>query len=164
MWDRQDGRMKTQNYQFDGVNGLLAALVVLFVIMFVPTIIFAIKGDALGVAISLTVISMLFLGCLVMGAFALGARHNKKAMQDGAEIALAAQEFNDKWDASKFKTAGSLLTEGARLGKSIREPDHIALPMPSQGAFDWLPDVAMLEHGDDGDLGDVIDSTVRHNE
>ena len=159
MWDRQDGRMKGQNWQFDGVNGILAALALLLILMFAPTIIFAIRGDAVGVAISLTVISMLFLGCLVMGAFALGARHNKKAMQDGAQIALAAQEFNDRWDASKFKTAGSLLQEGARIGKAIREPDITPLPMPSQGSLEWLPDVAVLEHGDDGDFVDVIDST-----
>ena len=159
MWDRQDGRMNRQNWQLDGVNGVLIALGLFLVLMFAPTIIFAIKGDAVGVAISITVISMLFLGCLVMGAFALGARHNKKAMQDGANIALAAQEFNDKWDASKFKTAGSLLQEGARIGKQIREPDITTLPMPSQGSLHWLPDVAMLDHEDDGDWPDTIDST-----
>ena len=154
MWDRQDGRMKGKNWSFDGVNGLLAALGLLLALMFAPTIIFAIKGDTVGVAISLTVIVMLGLGCLVMGSFALGAQSNKKAMQDGANIALAAQEFNDKWDASKFKTAGTLLQEGARIGKSIRESDIAALPMPSQGGLGWLPDVNVLEHGDGEDWQD----------
>jgi len=145
--------------QFDGLNGLLAALALLLVLMFAPTIIFAIKGDSVGVAISLTVIGMLFLGLLVMGSVAIGATYTRRTMQDGANIALQAQDLNDRWDVQKFGSATKLLVEGARIAKSIRDPEMAPLPMPSQGDLGWMPDVAVLQRGDDGDWVDGDDLT-----
>jgi len=149
--------MKLTKGQFDGLNALLAALGLLLVLMFAPTIIFAIKGDTVGVAISLTVIAMLFLGLLVMGSVAVGTTYTRRTMQDGANIALQAQDLNDRWDVQKFSSATKLLVEGARAARSIREPDMAPLPMPSQGDLGWMPDVAVLEPGDDGDWVDGDD-------
>ena len=146
--------MKLTKGQFDGLNALLAALGLLLVLMFAPTIIFAIKGDTVGVAISLTVIAMLFLGLLVMGSVAVGATYTRRTMQDGANIALQAQDLNDRWDVQKFSSATKLLVEGARAARSIREPEMAPLPMPSQGDLGWMPDVAVLPTGDDGDWVD----------
>lgn len=136
--------MSNKPVQLDGLGALLAALCVLIVLMFAPAVIFAIKGDRVGFAISVTVIAMLFLGLLVMGAVAVGASYTKSTMKEGAQIALASQDFNDRWDVQKFKSATTLMVEGARIAKSLQQPDIPALPMPSQG-LDWLPRVSLLE-------------------
>ena len=136
--------MKNQHYQLDGLQALLAALGGLLLLMFAPAIFFAIKGDRVGFAISLTVIAMLFLGLLVMGAVAIGAAYTRSTMRDGANIALQAQDFNDRWDVSKMNNTTKLFIEGARAGRSLQQPEFPPFPLPSQG-MDWLPPVTMFQ-------------------
>jgi len=137
--------------QLDGLSGLLFALIAGIVLMLAPAVFFAVKGDPVGFAVSVAVIAMIFLGLLVMGAVAVGAAYTRSTMRDGAGIALQAQDFNDRWDTAKMGHMSKIFTEGARTAKSIREPDIPALPMPSQGGLEWMPPIAMLEGGDNGD-------------
>jgi len=138
-------------FQIDGFGAIVALIGFIMLLLFGPSVFFAIKGDKLGFAISVTVLIMLFLAGVVMAAVAIGAEYSRRTMRDGANIALAAQDFNDRWDTAKFQGATKLLIEGARAAKSLREPEIPSLPMPSQGNLDWLPPVSMLDRGDDQD-------------
>ncbi len=71
-------------------------------------------------------------------------------MMDGARMAMASQDFNDRWDVAKMNNMTKLFTEGARAAKSLRPPqqDITALPLPSQG-MDWLPSVTMFQDDED---------------
>jgi hypothetical protein len=136
--------MEEKHWQFDGLGALLAALGGILLLMFAPVIFFAIKGDKIGVAISITMIAMLLLGLLVMCAVAVGAAYTRSTMRDGAGIALSAQDFNDRWDAAKMNNTTKLFIEGARAGRSLQQPEISPLPMPSQG-LDWLPSVTVFQ-------------------
>lgn len=139
--------MRTTTKGFDGLQALVMGIGFIILLMFAPTVYFAIKGDQTGFAVSIAVLAMLFLGFMVMGAVALGAEYTRRTMRDGAELALAAQESDDRRDAQEFGIAARLFTAGARTAQGLRAPDHMPLPLPSQG-LDWLPPVEMLDSGD----------------
>ena len=63
-------RREGNQFEFDGLGALLAALVVAGLVMCAPLAFFAIRGDRVGFAVSVAVLAMLFLGLLVMGAVA----------------------------------------------------------------------------------------------
>ncbi len=139
--------MRIDQNTVDGLKALVGTMAVVLVLLFLPTIIFAIKKDPVGVAISLTIIGMLFLGIVVMGAMLAGAAWTRKNMMDGARMAMASQDFNDRWDVAKMNNMTKLFTEGARAAGRLKPPapeETLALPLPSQG-MDWLPSVTMFQ-------------------
>ena len=140
--------MNGNKLQLDGLQAIVAVLGLLLVLMFAPTLFFAIKGDQLGFFISLTVIAMLFLGLMIMGAVAMGAEYTRRTMRDGASIALQSQDFNDRWDIKKMDISSKLFIEGARAGRSLQQgAQSPPLPLPSQG-LEWLPPVEVLNEPD----------------
>ena len=138
--------MKVDRNAVDGLKALVGTMAVAVVILFLPTIVFAIKGNQVGVAVSLTIIGMLLLGIVVMGAVLAGSAWTRKNMMDGAKIAMASQDFNDRWDTAKMNNMTKMFTEGARAAGRLKPPqqDIAALPLPSQG-MEWLPSVTMFE-------------------
>ena len=140
--------MNITQYQVDGLKAIIVSMAAILLLLFVPVLIFAIKGNDKAVAVCLTVIAMLFLGIVVMGAVAAGATWTRNTMRDGANIALAAQESDDRRDIKQMDTLGKLMIEGGRIAQRMRPgSEPTALPLPSQ-ALDWLPEVSLLEEGD----------------
>ena len=92
---------------------------------------------ALGVAGVLVLIGLALLaGVLIGGAW------TRRTMQDGAAIALRAQQVNDEWDAKKTAAFAGLMREGANIGRQA--PGSLpALPtLPGQGDYLNLPPLA----------------------
>ena len=138
-----------KHYHIDNLGAVLGGLGVFLLIVFSPSLFFAIKGDQLGFAISITIIAVLFLGVLLIAAFAIGMAYTRSTMRDGAGIALQAQDFNDRWDVAKMGHQTKIFTEGARAARSLQVPTEPLMPLPSQDPS-WMPEVALLQDVGDG--------------
>jgi hypothetical protein len=111
-----------------------------FVLVFLPTLIFLATDRDVAAAITGTLTLGTILAFTHVLAFTAGAWYTRSAMQMGADVALRAQETNDRWDERKTVAFGRLMQEGARIGRMAGggQEDVIPLPLPSQG-MDWLP-------------------------
>lgn len=129
----------------DKIGKTLAVLGVAFVLALAPTLIFMATDRDVAAAVTGTLTIGTILAASHVLAFAAGAWYTKGAMQVGADVALRAQETNDRWDERKTVAFGRLMQEGARIGRQAAgsQPDAMPLPLPSQG-LDWLPPVAAL--------------------
>ena len=92
---------------------------------------------ALGVGGALAVVGLALLVGVVIGGY-----WTRRAMADGAQIALKAQAVNDTWDARKTAAFAGLMREGASIGRQA--PGNLpALPtLPGQGDYLSLPPLA----------------------
>jgi hypothetical protein len=127
------------------VKGILIGLGAFFLVVFVPTLVFLVLGQDVAAAVTGTVTVGVLLAISHVGAFAAGMWYTRAAMHMGAEIAIRAQETNDRWDERKTKVFGDLVREGARIGRAgAPQADVLPLPLPSQDVS-WLP--APIEFG-----------------
>jgi len=142
--------MEKAKQNMESVRQLLAILGVLFLLLFAPTLIFLSKGNQVAAAVTGTMTLGIILAVTHVSAFAVGAWYTKGAMTMGADVALRAQETNDRWDERKTVAFGQLMREGARIGRQVAggQPNVMPLPLPSQG-LDWLPPVSALDTGED---------------
>jgi hypothetical protein len=67
---------------------------------------------ALGVGGALVIVGLALLVGVVIGGY-----WTRRAMADGAQIALKAQAVNDTWDAKKTAAFAGLMREGAAIGR-----------------------------------------------
>ena len=77
---------------------ILVGLGVLFLCLFLPTIIFLAKGNQVAAAVTGTLTVGTLFAISHTGAFAAGTLYSRAAMREGADIALRSQETNDRWD------------------------------------------------------------------
>jgi hypothetical protein len=118
---------------------VLIGLGVFFLVVFVPTLIFLALDHDVAAAVTGTITVGVLLAITHVSAFATGMWYTRAAMHMGADIAIRAQETNDRWDERKTKVFGDLVREGARLGRaSTLSAEVLPLPLPSQDVS-WLP-------------------------
>jgi len=121
------------------IKVILIGLGVFFLVVFVPTLVFLALDQDVAAAVTGTMTVGVLLAITHVAAFAAGTWYTRTAMHMGADIALRAQETNDRWDERKTKVFGDLVREGARLGRtSASSPEVLPLPLPSQDVS-WLP-------------------------
>jgi hypothetical protein len=83
---------------------------------------------------------LVVIGLALLAGVVIGGLWTRRAMADGAAIALKAQEVNDTWDAKKTAAFAGLMREGASIGRQA--PGALpALPM-GQGEVFSLPPLA----------------------
>ena len=88
---------------------------------------------ALGVGGALVVVGLALLAGVLVGGY-----WTRRAMADGAQIALKAQAVNDTWDAKKTAAFAGLMREGAAIGRQA--PGNLpALPALPGQADAYLP-------------------------
>ena len=137
--------MELSKLKLDIFQKTLITLGLAFLALFGPTLFFLITGDQVAATFTGTLTGGLLLAFTHVLAFAVGAYYSRDTMERGADVALRAQETNDRWDERKSATMGKLIVEGARIGARTTGPaDTPPLPLPSQG-LDWLPPVAILD-------------------
>ena len=137
--------MELSKLKLDIFQKTLIAIGLAFLGLFGPTLFFLIIGDQVAATFTGTLTGGLLLAFTHALALTVGAHYSRHTMEKGADIALRAQETNDRWDERKSATMGKLIVEGARLGaRNIGPADTPPLPLPSQG-LDWLPPVAILD-------------------
>ncbi|MBN1137702.1 MAG: hypothetical protein JXM73_14035 [Anaerolineae bacterium] len=121
------------------IKVVLIGLGVFFLVVFVPTLIFLAVDQDVAAAVTGTMTVGVLLAITHVAAFAAGTWYTRTAMHMGADIALRAQETNDRWDERKTKVFGDLVREGARIGRaSAPSAEILPLPVPSQD-ISWLP-------------------------
>ncbi len=83
------------------------------------------------------------IGLALLLGVVIGGLWTRRAMADGATIALRVQEANDTWDAKKTAAFASLMREGASIGRQ-----GTALPaLPLPGAIETLTLPPLAEFG-----------------
>jgi hypothetical protein len=92
---------------------------------------------ALGVGGALVIVGLALLVGVLIGGF-----WTRRAMADGAQIALKAQAVNDAWDAKKTAAFAGLMREGAAIGR--QSPGLPALPVLESGET-YLPPLVEFE-------------------
>jgi hypothetical protein len=118
---------------------VLIGLGVFFLVVFVPTLVFLALDHDVAAAVTGTMTVGVLLAITHVSAFAAGMWYTRAAMHMGADIAIRAQETNDRWDERKTKVFGDLVREGARIGRaSTPSAEVLPLPLPSQDVS-WLP-------------------------
>lgn len=142
--------MEVSKHTMDGFQKTLLGLGIVFCAVFLPTLVFIAIGNQVAAAITGTMTVAIIFAITHVAAFAGGAWYTRGTMLMGADVALRAQETNDRWDERKTASFTRIMTEGARIGRSTHPVDAAPLPMPSQGALDWMPPVAVLQDGEDG--------------
>lgn len=121
------------------IKVVLIGLGVFFLVVFVPTLVFLALDQDVAAAVTGTMTVGVLLAITHVSAFAAGMWYTRAAMHMGADIAIRAQETNDRWDERKTKVFGDLVREGARIGRtSASSPEVLPLPLPSQDVS-WLP-------------------------
>jgi hypothetical protein len=121
------------------MKAVLIGLGVFFLVVFVPTLVFLALDQDVAAAVTGTMTAGVLLAFTHVAAFAAGTWYTRAAMHMGADIALRAQETNDRWDERKTKVFGDLVREGARIGRTGGPvADVLPLPLPSQDVS-WLP-------------------------
>ncbi len=84
-----------------------------------------------------------FIGLALLLGVVIGGLWTRRAMADGAQMALRAQAVNDAWDAKKTAAFASLMREGASIGRQ-----GTALPaLPLPGAIETLTLPPLAEFG-----------------
>ena len=142
--------MEVSKQTMDGFHKTLIGLGVVFLAVFLPTLVFLAVGNQVGAAITGTLTACILAAISHVAAFAGGAWYTRGSMERGGDLVLRAQQANDRWDQVKATTSAKLMIEGARIGKSLQQPELSALPFPSQGEMGWMPTVSMLDDGEDG--------------
>ena len=142
--------MEVSKRAMDGFHKTLIGLGVVFGVVFLPTLVFLVIGNQVGAAITGTLTACILAAISHVAAFAGGAWYTRGSMERGGDLVLRAQQANDRWDQVKATTSAKLMIEGARIGKSLHQPEVPHLPFPSQGEMGWMPSVDILESGDDG--------------
>lgn len=118
---------------------ILIGLGVFFLVVFVPTLVFLALDHDVAAAVTGTMTVGVLLAITHVAVFAAGMWYTRAAMHMGADIAIRAQETNDRWDERKTKVFGDLVREGARIGRASAPPAEVlSLPLPSQDVS-WLP-------------------------
>jgi hypothetical protein len=121
---------------------VLIGLGIFFLVVFVPTLVFLALDHDVAAAVTGTMTVGVLLAITHVSAFAAGMWYTRAAMHMGADIAIRAQETNDRWDERKTKVFGDLVREGARIGRASRPSgasvEVLPLPLPSQDVS-WLP-------------------------
>ncbi len=121
------------------IKVVLIGLGVFFLVVFVPTLVFLALDQDVAAAVTGTMTVGVLLAITHVAAFAAGTWYTRTAMHMGADIAIRAQETNDRWDERKTKVFGDLVREGARIGRaSAPAAEILPLPLPSQDVS-WLP-------------------------
>jgi len=124
------------------------------VLLTVTTVVLWATGNQVAAAILGTAAFFVWLSLIVVTAVAVGAWWTRKAMADGANIALQAQTVNDQWDARKTAAFATLAKEMYRAGQAaLPGGQNLALPMPSQRLDEWLPAATSFQQ-------DAIDDAV----
>jgi hypothetical protein len=104
----------------------------------------------------------LLVGLVLLLAFAaiwaLGGWWMREAMKSGAEIALRAQEQDDRWDMVQTRATTDVFKAGVAVAREVRGPGADGTPpLPSQG-FN-LPELPKYAIGapdpDVWDIGDI---------
>ena len=135
--------MELSQLKLDIFQKTLVAIFIAFLLLFGPTIYFLLVGDQVAATFTGTLTAGLVLAFTHTLALTVGAHYSRHTMEKGADIALRAQETNDRWDERKTAAFGKIMIEGARIGRSTQPTDFPPLPLPSQ-AIDWLPPIATL--------------------
>ncbi len=96
-----------------------------------PTVIITILWYALGgVMLAAATISLLII-CVILGAYAMGAWTSASLMDRGADIALRAQESDDRRDGNLLTMVSKIYPQGIRDGRqqaaTIEAPQYRAL-------------------------------------
>jgi len=121
------------------IKVVLIGLGVFFLVVFVPTLVFLALDQDVAAAVTGTMTVGVLLAITHVAAFAAGTWYTRTAMHMGADIAIRAQETNDRWDERKTKVFGDLVREGARIGRAgAPAAEILPLPLPSQDVS-WLP-------------------------
>lgn len=98
------------------------ALTVLMLLIAIAALWLIIGGPALGIALGA------FFGIL---CFVLGSWWSAYLLQNGAQIALTAQESDDRRDERQMGALAQLMREGVKTGRDyakVEQPQYPALP------------------------------------
>jgi len=113
------------------------------------TIGLALLGYETGAAIIGTATFFLWLSLIVVTTAVVVSWWSATLMERGAQIALTAQVSDDKRDIAQIRAVGDL----AKILWHQTQPERLALPLPSQQADKWLPDVTGFDVPDvEGDV------------
>ena len=140
--------MEVSQQKFDILHKILIGLGVIFLTVFLPTLVFLAIGNEVAAAITGTLTVVTIFAITHFAVFAGGAWWARDTMRDGAGLVLQAQDFNDRWDTAKFGHMTRLFNEGVRASRSIQAAETPPLAPPSMATLDWMPSVAVLDEGD----------------
>jgi len=121
------------------VSGPVFCLIGLTAVATLLTIGLALFGHTTAAAIIGTATFFLWLSIVIVTTAVVVSWWSARLMERGAQIALVAQTSDDKRDVAMIG-ALSKLAEWREA-----RPDRLALPLPSQEAERWLPEVTAFD-------------------
>jgi hypothetical protein len=83
---------------------------------------------------------------IILVTVAITAWWTRQTMRDGAELALRAQDINDRWDTAKIRDLAALVREGAKIGRmGAGQNSNDPLPLMTDPDDTWLPHLVEFE-------------------
>jgi len=122
------------------VGGPIFCLIGLTAVATLVTIGLALAGHETAAAIIGTATFFLWLSIVIVTTAVVVSWWSAKLMERGAQIALVAQTSDDKRDVAMINAVSKLSSWWKES-----QPDRLALPLPSQEAERWLPEVTAFD-------------------
>ena len=122
--------MQTTTRRLEWFEKTLIGLVAVFAVFAGPALILLAMGNTVGAAVTGTLAACILVGISHLVAFGVGAAYTRSSMSAGADIALRAQETNDRWDERKTAAFGR-----RKLRFGLGEVDLDARDAAHQGRY-----------------------------